>query len=107
MRSEYFLLYAPGGKNRVSAAPDNKPEQGKRDTYKDGTEMVSASETGSIGLGGETVKTGTKLKIIDKALRFLVRLEEKLVDIFSPYLTPDEIKEYRARIAQHKQEMEE
>lgn len=48
-----------------------------------------------------------KLRIIDKALRFLVRLEEKLVDAFSPYLEPDELREYRARIAQHKQKMEE
>lgn len=53
------------------------------------------------------MKTDTKLRIIDKALRFLIRLEEKLVDAFSPYLEPGEVKEYRARIAQHKQKMEE
>lgn len=53
------------------------------------------------------MKTKTKLKIIDKVLCFLIWLEERLVDAFSPYLEPREVKEYRARIARHKQEMEE
>lgn len=53
------------------------------------------------------MKASTKVKIIDKALRFLIWLEEKLVDIFSPYLEPEEVTQYRATIERHKQEMKE
>lgn len=48
-----------------------------------------------------------KLKILDKVLWFLIQLEERLINLFSPYLEPEEIEQYRARLAQHKQEMEE
>lgn len=40
MRPEPVLLYAPGGKNRVLAAPDHHQEPRKRDTDKDGAEVV-------------------------------------------------------------------
>lgn len=53
------------------------------------------------------MKIETKIKIIDKALWFLIKLEEKLVDVFSPHLEPEEVTQYRATIERHKQEMKE
>lgn len=53
------------------------------------------------------MKNETKIKIIDKALWFLIKLEEKLVDVLSPHLDPEEVTQYRATIERHKQKMKE
>lgn len=53
------------------------------------------------------MKIETKIKIIDKALWFLIKLEERLVDVFSPHLEPEEVTQYRDTIKRHKREMKE